>query len=190
MLKLLSDRLKNAQLSTLTAHNIVATAELAAEKRIRSVPWMQIGDYVLTGQQTPVEIDRWIAYASRAASPEAQLEYAIVSADLPAAEQIASTASGQQALIHLLGDNDTPLNTRIGLGAIIESVAEQGLDNNWVDALSNLSTHQNTNIRADACHYLGLSQNPSAKPALEARLQDENNDVREIASDSLTELSA
>jgi len=44
-------------------------------------------------------------------------------------------------------------------------------------------------VRADACHYLGLSGDAAARPWLDARLGDNDADVREIAAESLQALS-
>ena len=43
-------------------------------------------------------------------------------------------------------------------------------------------------VRADASHYLGLSGAAAARAWLEARLHDDDADVREIAAESLAAL--
>ncbi|MBS0329365.1 MAG: HEAT repeat domain-containing protein, partial [Proteobacteria bacterium] len=43
-------------------------------------------------------------------------------------------------------------------------------------------------VRADACHYLGLTGEAAARSWLDARLADEDADVREIAAESLESL--
>jgi hypothetical protein len=44
-------------------------------------------------------------------------------------------------------------------------------------------------VRADACHYLGLTGDAQAKSWLDARLDDDDADVREIATESLQEIA-
>ena len=52
-----------------------------------------------------------------------------------------------------------------------------------------LSRHSDARVRADACHYLGLTGDAAAKPWLESRLTDDDADVREIATESLQAIS-
>ena len=54
--------------------------------------------------------------------------------------------------------------------------------------LGELSQHPDARVRADACHYLGLTGDAAARSWLDARLADEDADVREIAAESLDAL--
>jgi len=58
-----------------------------------------------------------------------------------------------------------------------------------VPRLGLLSLHADARVRADACHYLGLTADAAARPWLEKRLSDEDADVREIAAESLNTLA-
>jgi HEAT repeat protein len=55
--------------------------------------------------------------------------------------------------------------------------------------LGELSQHADARVRADACHYLGLTGDAAARPWLDARVADEDADVREIAAESLQNIS-
>jgi HEAT repeat protein len=57
-----------------------------------------------------------------------------------------------------------------------------------VPALGLLTGHGDARVRADACHMLGLSGSTSAIKYLEARRDDPDAEVREIAVESLEEL--
>ena len=57
-----------------------------------------------------------------------------------------------------------------------------------VPRLGELSAHADARVRADASHYLGLSGTAAARDWLEARLHDDDADVREIAAESLAAL--
>lgn len=71
----------------------------------------------------------------------------------------------------------------------MEDIAGTDLLRQQVPTLGKLTKHKTASIRADACHYLGLSQDASAPPYLQACLQDQNQEVKEVATDALSELT-
>lgn len=90
-----------------------------------------------------------------------------------------------QVLLKLLGNPHTALSTRIGIGVVMEDLAGSDLLKQALAVLGKLSQHQEVHIRADACHYLGLSGDAAAIPFLQACLQDQNAEVQEVAMDAL-----
>ena len=54
-----------------------------------------------------------------------------------------------------------------------------------VDQLGELTRHEDTRIRGDACHYLALSGNPKAAEYIKPLLNDPDADVREVARESI-----
>lgn len=93
-------------------------------------------------------------------------------------------------IMQLLGDAHTPLSVRIGIGVVMEDFAGSALLQQQAARLGKLSQHQDARIRADACHYLGLSGADAARPFLQACLDDNDAEVREVAKDALAELEA
>ena len=75
---------------------------------------------------------------------------------------------------------------RIGVGAVLEELAEQGLSQDALAALAALTESEQPQIRADACHYLSLGGGPAALAAVRRLLHDPDPQVREIAAESLT----
>lgn len=158
----------------------------AAELGVRSVPWLRLGDFVLTGAQTPQELRQW---AGRAADPQGMsgyLEHLLANGELAAAEALLQRQPNHlAALLPLLGAADTPIQVRLGIGAILESLEGQEALHPLLPELIRLSAHQDHRVRSDACHYLGLSHSAEALPALEARLEDGHAEVREIAAEAI-----
>ena len=70
-------------------------------------------------------------------------------------------------------------------GVLLENFAGTDTLRALLPRLGELSQHEDARVRADACHYLGLTGDAAARPWLEARLTDEDADVREIAAESL-----
>lgn len=185
-----------ASLEKLLAEGVIASLEVlsvveaqarATELGIRSVPWLQLGDFVLTGAQTPQELRQW---AERAADPRGMsgyLEHLLANGELVEAEALLQRQPQHlDALLPLLGAPDTPIQVRLGIGAIIESLEGSDALRALVPELARLSANEDHRVRSDACHYLGLSHSPEALPALQARLEDEHPEVREIAADAVT----
>jgi HEAT repeat protein len=92
------------------------------------------------------------------------------------------------ALMELLGDAHTPLSARIGIGVVMEDLANSTILQYQTERLGKLSTHRDTRIRADACHYLSLTGSEKAIPYLQARQEDQDDEVREVAQDALNHL--
>jgi HEAT repeat protein len=91
-------------------------------------------------------------------------------------------------LLPIVGNPDASMNVSLGASAVFERYAGKEPLRVLVPRLGRLSEHADARVRADACHYLGLSGSPVARAFLEPRLEDDSADVREIAADSLAEL--
>ncbi|WGZ93319.1 MAG: HEAT repeat domain-containing protein [Candidatus Thiothrix putei] len=94
-----------------------------------------------------------------------------------------------QAVLALLGNPNTALSTRIGIGVVMEDLAGSDLLKSTIATLGKLSQHPNVTVRSDACHYLGLSGDARALPFLQACLHDKEAEVREVAADALATLT-
>lgn len=91
-------------------------------------------------------------------------------------------------ILALLGNPNTALSTRIGIGVVMEDLAGSALLKSTVATLGELSQHPDVTIRSDACHYLGLSGSAHAIPFLQACLHDQAAEVRNVAADALATL--
>lgn len=91
-------------------------------------------------------------------------------------------------LLPIVGNPDASMNVSLGASAVFERYAGKEPLRVLVMKLGKLSEHADARVRADACHYLGLSGSPLARSFLEPRQNDDSADVREIAADGLAEL--
>ncbi len=173
-------------ISSLAVHSVADDQKLAEQLGVRSVPWVQLGEFVLTGAQTPQQLRQW---AERAADPRGMsgyLEHLLATGELSEAEALLQRHPQHlKALLPLLGAPDTPIQVRLGISAIVESIEGSDALNSLLPELTRLSTDTDHRVRSDACHYLGLSHNVDALPALKARLKDEHPEVREIAAEAI-----
>jgi HEAT repeat protein len=93
-------------------------------------------------------------------------------------------------LLPIVANPEASINVRIGASVVFEHHAGTAVLRSLVPKLGALSRDADARVRADACHYLGLSDDVRAREYLTPRLQDENADVREIAADGLEALAA
>lgn len=91
-------------------------------------------------------------------------------------------------LLPIVANPEASMNVRFGASAVFERFAGTPALQALVDALGGLTRHGDARVRADACHYLGLSASQAARPFLIPLLADVSAEVREIAADSLAEL--
>jgi hypothetical protein len=185
----LSTLLKEGVIGSLRVTNIASQPERAQQLGVRSVPWLQLGPFTLQGLHSPPELREW---ANRAGSIEGMSLYLhgqLKQGNLEAMEKLlASQPQWLTALLPLLEDENTDMKVRIGVDALLESLAPNTDLSSLVDGLGHLSQHERQALRSDATHYLALTGSPAAIPYLEARLQDKSTEVREIAEEGLTEL--
>ncbi|MCK5895351.1 MAG: HEAT repeat domain-containing protein [Cocleimonas sp.] len=182
--------IKLGEITKLTIINIEQHPFATQKYNIRSVPWIKIGKQQLQGLQTLETIRQHIAWAKDSQNLSAEFDFLLSDGQANnVTKQIEQDPSAIHALLELLGNDGTVLSTRIGIGVVMEDLAESALLRSVIPQLETLTQHPNAPIRSDACHYLGLSHDPSVRPLLENCLNDSNADVREIAQDGLDELN-
>lgn len=189
VLAALVDMVKAGSLGELRVVNVEQRPALAQALGIRAVPWVRIGPFELTGLRSRAELDTW---ASRAVSEtgladgfHALLKEGGLDQVVEAVRQVPERLA---AVLPIVANPEASLNVRIGAGAVLESFAGQPALRALLPRLAELATDADARVRADACHYLGLTGDPGARPALQARLDDPDAEVREIAAESLAQL--
>jgi len=186
----LAELIKEGLISQLRVTNIVADPARARELGVRSVPWTRIGPFTLPGNYSPTELRHW---AEQAGSENGIANYIREHLKDGQLQQIEAFLHQHpewlEVVISLLEQEDLEIQVRIGLDAILESLAGSEALNKLIPQLARLSGHANAQIRGDATHYLALTGNQEVRPYLEKRLKDEMPDIQEIAREGLEQLS-
>ncbi len=173
-------------LSELEVHDISQKPDIAAELGIRSVPWLRLGDFILSGAQTPQQLRQWAERAADPAGMSGYLGHLLKEGELAEAEKLlAAQPQHLPALLALLEDETSPIQVRLGVSAILEEFEDSQPLRELLPQLIRLSEHPDHRLRSDACHFLGLSHDAAARPALQRCAADEHAEVREIASEAL-----
>ena len=172
-------------IASLEVHSMVEAQVRAAELGVRSVPWLQLGEFVLTGAQTPQELRQW-AEPTEPRGMSGYLEHLLLNGELNEAETLLQRQPQHlSALLPLLGAEDTPIQVRLGISAIVEALEGSEALRELLPELLRLSSDTDHRVRSDACHFLGLSHQREALPALRTRLSDMHSEVREIAAEAI-----
>ncbi len=164
-------------------------AERAAALGVRSVPWLKLGDFILTGAQTPQQLRQWAERAADPAGMSGYLAHLLKDGQLAEAEKLlAAQPQHLPALLPLLEDAQSPIQVRLGVSALLEGFEDSNALRALLPQLIALSTHPDHRLRSDACHFLGLSHDPAAREALQRCTVDDHAEVREIAVEALSSL--
>ena len=186
----LSELVKSGELSQLEIINLQFASQQAEKLNIKSVPWLKLGKFELTGLRDKQDLRQWI---KRLDHEEATADYFIelmLSGELNKVEQLVKQHTEMfPALISLISLQGKHLSARIGAGAIIEALSGSDLLKNNLPLLAELTHHKEAGVRNDACYYLGLTQDERAIPHIEALLNDHDHDVKETAAEMLEELN-
>ena len=189
VLNALSAMVKAGTIGTLRAVNIEQRPDIAQELGIRSVPWVRIGPFELEGLRSEKELRDWSEKAGTTAGLVAWLEELLSTGKITRALALVnSEPDALEALLQLFTGTETPLNTRIGISAIMEDLAGTDRLRGLVGRLGELTRHEEARIRGDACHYLELAGDPAAVAYLKPRLEDPDTAVREVAQEALQRL--
>ncbi|MDH5471638.1 MAG: thioredoxin family protein [Gammaproteobacteria bacterium] len=190
VLESLAELVKSGILSRLEIINIQQQPERASELNIRSVPWVKIGSFELTGLRSKNEFEQWI---KRVNDPETMGDYfaeLITSGELKKVHKIINNNPEYfSTLFTLMADTETSLSVRIGIGAVIEDFTGSELLKSGIDILGGYTKNKDARIRNDACYYLGLSQSKDAIQYIQPLLHDENTEVREVAEEALNDIN-
>jgi hypothetical protein len=191
MLQTLTELVKQGALGRLEVVNAEARPDLAEALGVRAVPWTRIGPFELNGLHRRDELLEWI---DRVGRPDGMADYFHSLLKDGHLAKVLETVHRQPgtlaALLPIVANPEASINVRIGAGVVFEEFAGQPPMQDMVDGLGALAGHDDPRVRADACHYLGLTGTPAARTYLERCQQDEDGAVREIAEESLLAIGA
>ena len=189
VMKSLSELVKQGDIAALEIINLEQKPEIADKYSVRSVPWIKIGWFELEGLHSQKELlDR----ARQAASDEGALAYLSEELLDGRVNKVLSLLESQHDLMKhiltLLADGDAKINIRLGIGVLMEEFAAADWFAPFIAQLAQLAQHNDERVRADVCHYLSLTEHKTAIAVITKLLNDDSEEVRDVASESLEEL--
>lgn len=189
VLKILNGLKQEGAIDDLQIVEIENNPELAEQLGVRSVPWLQIGPFELLGARSKQEIQLWLQRASSFSGITDYLEEVLAEGNIQSANKLIQRyPQGLENVIELMADPEAKINVRLGVGVMIEEMAETEAFKAIVPRLIDYLSAKDSRVRGDACHYLSLTKDVSVIPLIKKLLSDESDEVREIAQDSLDDL--
>jgi hypothetical protein len=186
VLAALADLVKAGTIGRLEAVNLEARPEVGQALGVRSVPWIRIGRIELAGVHGKAELTEWAAKADSEAGVADWFHVLLKEGQLARVQEaIEREPALLGAVLPIVGNVDASLNVRLGAGVLFEHFAGSDALRRLVPRLGELSADADARVRADACHYLGLTRDAAARPWLEGGVADADADVREIAAEAL-----
>jgi len=145
-----------------------------------------------TGAQTRTELEHAIAMA---VSVDGQQRFIFEQLKNGRLDEVAALVERDKSqlpdLVALLKGKEVPITVRIGVSAILEGFQENpSVLKDILPDLLELSESSDETIRADACHFLSLEGSDAAKKRLQECIKDNSAMVREVAMDSLEDISS
>lgn len=186
VLNSLSELVKQGVLSSLEVINLEQRPDIAEQLGVRSVPWVKIGQFELTGLRSKTELQSW---AEKAGSEQGYSEYFEELLGEGKVQQVLDMIKNNKDLLiavtGIIGDPEAKINARLGAGVIMEEYEGRQELMMLVPELVKLTRHADARVRSDACHYLSFTHDESVMESIELLLNDENKEVREVAQESL-----
>ncbi|KPK41009.1 MAG: hypothetical protein AMJ69_00385 [Gammaproteobacteria bacterium SG8_47] len=180
---------KEGAVGALEVVNLQRHPERAEQLQVRSVPWLRIGPFVLQGAHTLGELRDWAARAQDPASVQQYIEQQLNLGQLAQVEaMLRFQPEALRAVVPLLENPDTEMQVRLGIDALLDSLAGSDVVKGMLSDFAELTQNPDHRIRADACHYIALTGEAQAERYLEVCLQDSEVEVRESAEEALAEL--
>jgi len=189
VLAALAELVKAGTIGRLEVVNLEQHPDVGQTLGVRSVPWVRIGRIELAGVRSKAELAEWAAKADSEAGIADWFHQLLKEGQLDRAQAAIEADPGLLgAVLPIVANVEASLNVRLGAGVLLENFAGSDALRALLPRLGALSQHPDARVRADACHYLGLTGDAAARPWLEARRNDADADVREIAAESLQAL--
>lgn len=185
----LAKLVKQGALTSLEIINLELAPETANDLGVKTVPWVRIGWFEIEGLHSMNELKHIVELAS---AEDGALEYLsellVQGKVMKVLDLVDRHHQVIEYLIRLLSNGDEKMNVRLGIGVVMEQYASVDWFVRYIPMLTAMVVHHDSRVRADICHYLSLTENAEVIPVITTLLKDKNEDVREVARESLEEL--
>lgn len=189
----LSNQLKTGKLSALQITNIAVNNERAAQLNIRSVPWFRLenssASMIFPGNYTAKEIAQWVAATTDKKGMSKYIEEFLGSGNLLTVIQaIEMKPETFSSVIDMLEDEETGMETRIGLDALLENFTATEILQTYAPRLKKMADENNVRLQIDALHYLALTGDAAHKTFINSKTKDKDKQIQEAAIEALETL--
>ncbi len=190
MERIFHDLKLQGEITQLKVFDVKEHPQLAQQYHIRSVPHYMINGIAFSGLKSQTEILK-LLHSGEEQNLQLWIAEQLAEGQLSEVEtRVIQQPQARQALVQLLEDIDTPLMVRIGLTAVIESLAEHGVFTDFESRFIQLANHPQDRIAIDALYYLQLLSSPSSLEKLSEIAKNGRSELQLQAQELLLESSA
>ena len=186
-LKKILDKLVNEdKIDQLDVVDVTKQPDIAGQYGVKSVPWLQLGDFQFRGSMTEKELRQWLDHLNSKQGNSHYIKHLLTNGELNTVIQMVHDSRQDiMDLLPLVQEADLDYKVRLGISAVFEELEGDDKLKNIVDDLGELARHESPRVRSDAAHFLALTHSDNAIPYLQQLAADKNSEVREIAEDAL-----
>ena len=191
MVKLFEGMLKKGAIDELDILDVAQNETLARHLNIRSLPFYQINGVAFSGVRSTSDIQQLLGMDGLNKWQQ-QLRQLLQQGEIVVAEEsVKEHVEARNAVVSLLTHEDSDLMLRIGLTAVIESVAKTGIFDDFEQQFITLSKSPDEPIAIDATYYLSLIATPQSIDRLsEVAISDKSSQaLKDQARELLEELN-
>ena len=191
MVKLFEGMIKNGAIDALEILDVAQHETLARHLNIRSLPFYQINGVAFSGVRSTSDIQQLLDMDGLNKWQQ-QLRQLLQQGEITVAEEsVKEHVESRNAVVSLLTHEDSDLMLRIGLTAVIESVAKTGIFDDFEQQFIILSNSPDESIAIDAIYYLSLIATPhSINRLIEVTLSNNSSQaLKDQALELLEELN-
>lgn len=180
---------QQGEIDQLQVFDVRQYPELAQQYQVRTVPYYLINGVAFSGLKSRHDINQ-LLQQDEVEKWQSLISDELSSGQLDSVEQlIREQPAARDAMISLLGLEDTPLVVRIGLSAVIETLAPGGLLLPYEDSFIEMSRHNEERIAIDALYYLSLLGTTRSLKALADISKKGSEILRQQAIELLEDIS-
>jgi thiol-disulfide isomerase/thioredoxin len=114
VLQSLCELVKEGKLSSIEVVNIVEDPERAQALKVRSVPWLKLGEFELVGLKSKTEILKWIEKSATPDDMSAYFEELMVSGEISKVQKLIEEQPQQmKTLFKIMADENSGLSNQL-----------------------------------------------------------------------------
>lgn len=198
-IELLTAAVKHEDISKLKIINLSALDNTNAYPHIRSVPFIQVGDFEFPGELKKTELDGWVLAQKKEEFASYYFTSLFMAGQISQVEHFIKRKPGYWLnIIKLAQDSATKMQVRIGITALFESLSNEFIKTIQADnIISSLIEATNTSshaIRVDLVYLLSLiysafksdnNTHSALNDFINATSTDSSDEIKEIIEDVL-----
>lgn len=190
VLKHLATLIKEDAIGKLEVINIHQHPDIAQQLNVRSVPWLKLGNFTLSGSYSLSELRDYVDFSRSEDGISKYIDRQLAAGQLSSlVNEINNNPQWLADVIKLLADDETSMQTRLGIDSLIESFAGSAILGGYTSELGQLARDVHVSRLADVIHYLGLTHSKDAIRFIKEHSEHDNPDIRETCQDAIEEIN-